>query len=169
MNNSIFLLATSSLMAACGTTDIPTNISGGETPASRPPTSPVEPRNDANNKRPSSSDATSAAGETTTQNHNGTANSGSPPPPSNAQPDAQADVQCLSINSCSPYAILAVTQSDIEATKSVLGDKYEMSEVHACAGLDNCAAAEGPLNWVEVSQLECSQKGGFLIATNQDG
>lgn len=169
MNNSIFLLATSALMAACGTTDKTTNISGGESPASLAPTSPVEPRNDANNQRPSNSNPTSAAGEASTQNPNGTANSGAPASPSNGQPDAQADVQCFGINSCSPYAMCAVTQADIEVTKSVFGDKYAMSEVHACAGLGKCAAAEGQLNWVKVSQQECSQKGGFLIATNEDG
>jgi hypothetical protein len=169
MNNSVFLLATSALMAACGTTDKTPNTSAAESPVSLAPTTPVTVGRDSNNQNKTNPKPSTTSGEGSAPTPDRTANSGTATPPTNGQPDALADVQCFGINSCSPYAMCAVTQADIEATKNVFGDKYAMSEVHACAGLGRCAAAEGQLNWVKVSQQECGERGGFLIVTNDNG
>lgn len=82
---------------------------------------------------------------------------------------SQELVRCFGINSCAAYAKCAVTAADVEATKEKFGDKFAATELHECSGLATCAAEGGQLNWVQVSQQECSDKSGFLIETNAEG
>jgi hypothetical protein len=89
--------------------------------------------------------------------------------PAASSGDQQQVVRCFGINSCAAYAKCAVTAADVEATKEKFGDKFAASELHECSGLAKCAASGGQLNWVQVSQQECGEKGGFLIETAADG
>ncbi|MEN9811087.1 MAG: hypothetical protein RLZZ488_2654 [Pseudomonadota bacterium] len=89
--------------------------------------------------------------------------------PAASTSDQQQVVRCFGINSCAAYAKCAVTAADIDATKEKFGDKFASSELHECSGLAKCAASGGQLNWVQVSQQECGEKGGFLIETAADG
>lgn len=118
MQKGLGLLATTALLAACGTKNTPNNDSGKQ--------------------------ADNATGQTDV-------------------------VRCYGINGCNSYAQCAVTAADLEATKSVFGDKFASTELHECKGLAKCAAEKGQLNWVQVSRQECGSKGGFLIDTKADG
>lgn len=89
--------------------------------------------------------------------------------PAASSSDQQQLVRCFGIDSCASYAKCALTAADVDATKEKFGDKFAASDLHECSGLAKCAASGGQLNWVQVSQQECGEKGGFLIETAADG
>jgi len=164
MQSKISVIATAALFAACGNQNGSKAgpVSGSQ--ANVPGTELPQKQTELANELPS------PQSETTPPNASKPANEGaSAGEVTSPSADADKDVQCFGINSCSPYAQCAVTAADIEATKKVFGEKYANSEVHACAGLGKCAAQEGQLNWMQVSQQECADAGGFLINTDSDG
>jgi hypothetical protein len=169
MNNKVFILASTALLAACGTSNETTKNSDGQRSSGLAPSVPENAGQTKTNPDSNQPQAKAGSANSSPTTSNGQSGAGTPSDPVGGQTDALADVQCFGINSCSPYAMCAVTAADVEATKSVFGNKFAASEVHACAGLGKCAAAQGQLNWVQVSQQECGQQGGFLIVSDNDG
>lgn len=162
MHNKLSMLATAALLSACGSQNASQKAAVGEN--NRPEPKAEVPQVQADPASKLSPEQQGSSSGTNSGSTSGNASLGN-----DNKPNVDADVQCFGINSCSPYAKCAVTSADIEATKKVFGEKYAKSEVHACAGLGKCAAQEGQLNWVQVSQKECTEAGGFLIKTGPAG
>ncbi len=162
MQNKLSMLAAAALLSACGSQNATREIAAGEN--NRPEPKAEVPQVQAGSAPNLTTEQQGSSSRANSGSTNGNASLGN-----DNKPNVDADVQCFGINSCSPYAKCAVTSADIEATKKVFGERFAQSEVHACAGLGKCAAQEGQLNWVQVSQKECTEAGGFLIKTNPAG
>jgi hypothetical protein len=80
----------------------------------------------------------------------------------------KGEVKCWGINGCGSEAKCAVTAQDLDAFKTLLGEKdyaakYGKSTVHGCAGKAECGGAHGRLNWRMAAPGDCKAKGGFLV------
>lgn len=91
----------------------------------------------------------------------------SSPPPAHSEEKA-GEVKCYGINGCGSHAKCSVTAEDLEAVKTLLGEKaykekFGSSEVHACGSHAKCGASSQILNWVPTSRDQCHEEGGYLI------
>jgi len=82
--------------------------------------------------------------------------------------ETRTEVRCYGINSCGSHAKCGIKQDDLDAVKTLLGEKeytrqFGKSEVHTCGSHAKCGASFGILNWVPTTPGECSAKGGLLI------
>jgi hypothetical protein len=77
------------------------------------------------------------------------------------------EVKCYGINSCGSHSKCGVSQGDLDAVKTLLGDEYDSqfgkSEVHTCGSHAKCGASSGILNWTLTSPEDCKDHGGILI------
>ena len=82
--------------------------------------------------------------------------------------EKKGDVNCFGINGCGKSAKCSVTDADIKAFRTLLGDKeYESkfgkTETHSCGSTAKCGAASKILNWVPVSPEKCKGEGGYVV------
>ena len=82
--------------------------------------------------------------------------------------DKADEVKCYGINGCGSHAKCAVSAADIEAVRTLLGQKefksrFGKSEVHSCGAHAKCGSGAQILNWVPTSASECKAQGGILI------
>lgn len=89
--------------------------------------------------------------------------------PGSGDANASSLVRCFGVNSCKGMSKCAVTQEEIEATRTMFGDKFAKTELHDCSGTGSCAGKDGQLAWVQISQKECFEKSGFLIVDDETG
>jgi hypothetical protein len=85
-----------------------------------------------------------------------------------AADEKKGDVKCYGVNSCGSSAKCAVTDADLKAFRTLLGDKeYEAkwgkSETHACAGSAKCGAMAKILNWMPTTAEKCKSDGGYVV------
>ena len=89
-------------------------------------------------------------------------------PASSAAKDSKDDVKCYGINGCGSHSKCAVSTDDLNAFKTLLGEKeyaakFGSSEAHACGVHAKCGAASQILNWVPTSRTECKAQGGYVV------
>ena len=82
--------------------------------------------------------------------------------------DRADDVKCWGVNGCGSHAKCSVKADDLQAFKTLLGDKeygarFGKSEVHSCGSHAKCGASSSILNWVPTSADECKAKGGYVV------
>ena len=87
--------------------------------------------------------------------------------------DKPGDVKCYGINGCGSHAKCSVSTADIEAVRTLLGQKeftsrFAKSEAHSCASHAKCGSGSGILNWVPTAAAECTAQGGILIEEGKD-
>lgn len=78
------------------------------------------------------------------------------------------ELKCYGINGCGSHAKCSVTEKDLAAVKSLLGEKeyakrFGKSQVHGCGSHAKCGASAHILNWVPTAGTECKDQGGILI------
>jgi len=78
------------------------------------------------------------------------------------------DVKCFGINGCGAHAKCSVSDADLKAFRTLLGDKeygirFGKSEAHSCGSHAKCGASSKILNWVPTSLQECKDKGGYVV------
>jgi len=88
--------------------------------------------------------------------------------PANAPAQEPGEVKCYGINGCGSHASCAVSDADIKAVRSFLGDRefgrqFGRSEAHSCGAHAKCGASSQILNWVSASEGTCQAEGGILI------
>ena len=77
---------------------------------------------------------------------------------------AAGEEKCYGINSCKGTGKCGIGKSEVEATKTVFGERFAKSAVHDCSGSNTCGASVGQLNFISVPKGKCiSEKKGFLI------
>jgi len=91
-------------------------------------------------------------------------------PPETQGADKSDEVRCWGVNGCGHSAKCSVKQDDLDAVKTLLGEKsyaakFGKSEVHSCGSHAKCGASSQILNWTPTPAGECSDKGGILIET----
>lgn len=91
----------------------------------------------------------------------------SAPPASSAEKKAD-DVKCWGINGCGSHAKCAVSEADLQAVRTLLGDKdytarFGKSETHSCGSHAKCGASSQILNWVPTRAESCKAEGGYLV------
>jgi len=82
--------------------------------------------------------------------------------------DKPGEVKCYGINGCGSHAKCAVSAADIEAVRTLLGQKdfksrFGKSEAHSCGSHAKCGSGAQILNWVNAGAGECKTQGGILI------
>jgi len=82
--------------------------------------------------------------------------------------DNPGDVKCWGINGCGSHAKCSVTDGDLKAFRTLLGDKefksrFGKSEVHACGSHAKCGASSKIINWVPTSLEECKAQDGYIV------
>jgi len=87
--------------------------------------------------------------------------------------DKPGEVKCYGINGCGSHAKCAVSAADIEAVRTLLGQKeftsrFGKSEVHSCGSHAKCGSGAQILNWVPTSLGECKTQGGLLVEEGKD-
>jgi hypothetical protein len=83
------------------------------------------------------------------------------------------EVKCYGVNSCGHHSKCSVGADDLDAFKTLLGEKdyaakFGKSEAHACGSHAKCGASSQILNWNTTTGGECHDKGGFVVET-KDG
>ena len=78
------------------------------------------------------------------------------------------EVKCYGINGCGSHAKCSVSAADIEAVRTLLGEKdftsrFGKSESHSCGAHAKCGSGSQILNWVPTKAGECKAQGGILI------
>lgn len=87
--------------------------------------------------------------------------------------DKAGEVKCYGINGCGAHAKCAVSAADIEAVRTLLGEKeftsrFGKSEAHSCGAHAKCGGSSQILNWVPTKAGECKAQGGILIEEGKD-
>jgi ABC-type proline/glycine betaine transport system substrate-binding protein len=87
--------------------------------------------------------------------------------------EAKGEVKCYGVNACGSQAKCGITAADLEAVKTLLGEKeyaqrFGKSAVHSCGSHAKCGAAAQILNWMPTSAADCKAKGGLLIEEGAD-
>ena len=78
------------------------------------------------------------------------------------------EVRCFGINGCGSHAKCGVTDADLKAFRTLLGDKeYESkfgkSETHTCGSTAKCGASSKILNWMPTAAAKCKTDGGYVV------
>lgn len=82
--------------------------------------------------------------------------------------EKKGDVKCWGINGCGSHAKCSVTDADLKAFQTLLGekefaDRFGKSETHSCGSHAKCGASSKIINWTPTSAAECKDKGGYLV------
>ena len=78
------------------------------------------------------------------------------------------EVKCWGVNSCGSHAKCSVTDADLKAFQTLLGekdfkDKFGKSETHSCGSHAKCGASSKIINWTPTSTAECKAQGGYIV------
>jgi hypothetical protein len=87
--------------------------------------------------------------------------------PGNAE-EQKTDVKCWGVNGCGSHAKCSVSDADLKAFQTLLGekefkDKFGKSEVHSCGSHAKCGASSKIINWTPTSAAECKAQGGYIV------
>lgn len=88
--------------------------------------------------------------------------------PAQAQDEKAVETKCYGINGCASHAKCSVSQADLDAAKTLLGEKvyasrFGKSQVHGCGSHAKCGASSRILNWTPTAAGACKAKGGIVI------
>ena len=88
--------------------------------------------------------------------------------PTQAQENNTADVKCFGVNSCKAHAGCSVTDEQVAAVKSLLGDKsfkerFGKTRTHSCGAHASCGASSKFLNWTSISEDSCKEQSGYVV------
>ena len=83
------------------------------------------------------------------------------------------EVKCWGVNSCGSHAKCSVTDADLKAFQTLLGeqafaDKFGKSETHSCGSHAKCGASSKIINWSPTTAAECKDKGGYIVEEGAD-
>jgi hypothetical protein len=83
------------------------------------------------------------------------------------------EVKCWGVNSCGSHAKCSVTDADLKAFQTLLGeqafkDKFGKSETHSCGSHAKCGAASKIINWTPTTAAECKAQGGYIVEEGAD-
>jgi len=83
-----------------------------------------------------------------------------------------AEVKCWGVNSCGSHAGCSVTDADVAAAKTLVGEKeyatkFSKTETHSCASHAKCGASSKILNWTKTAPAACHDKGGMVIEESE--
>ena len=86
----------------------------------------------------------------------------------NAEEKKADDGKCWGINGCGSHAKCAVSEAELKAVRTLLGDqefqsRFGKSEVHSCGSHAKCGASSQILNWVPATRDKCKAEGGYLV------
>lgn len=89
-------------------------------------------------------------------------------PPASSEQKKADDVKCWGINGCGSHAKCAVSDADLKAVRSLLGDqefqsRFGKSELHSCGSHAKCGASSQILNWTTATPEACKAEGGYLV------
>jgi hypothetical protein len=82
--------------------------------------------------------------------------------------DKKDEVKCWGVNGCGSHAKCSVSDADIKAFQTLLGDKefqdkFGKTETHSCGSHAKCGASSKIMNWAPTSASDCKAKGGYLV------
>lgn len=83
------------------------------------------------------------------------------------------EVKCWGVNSCGSHAKCSVSDADLKAFQTLLGDqafqeKFGKSETHSCGSHAKCGASSKIINWSPTTAAECKDKGGYVVEEGAD-
>ena len=84
------------------------------------------------------------------------------------------EVKCWGVNADKSTAKCGVSESDVKAFKTLLGDKdYEerfgKTSLHSCGSSAKCGTSGQVLNWMPLDAAECKAKAGYLVEEEGTG
>jgi hypothetical protein len=94
------------------------------------------------------------------------------PGPSMAE-EKKDEVKCWGVNGCGSHAKCSVTDADIKAFQTLLGDKefqerFGKTETHSCGSHAKCGASSKIMNWMPTSAADCKAKSGYIVEEGAD-
>ena len=97
----------------------------------------------------------------------------SAPAPGAADDAKKDEVKCWGVNGCGSHAKCSVTDADLKAFQTLLGEKdfaerFGKSETHSCGSHAKCGASSKIINWTPTSAAECKAKGGYIVEEGAD-
>jgi hypothetical protein len=95
-------------------------------------------------------------------------------PHTQAAEEKKTTVHCWGVNSCGSHAKCSVSEADVKAFRTLLGDKeYEerfgKTTLHGCGSSAKCGASSKILNWTPLEPAECKAKNGYLVEEEGTG
>lgn len=94
-------------------------------------------------------------------------------PAPGAADEKKDEVKCWGVNSCGSHAKCSVTDADLKAFQTLLGeqafaDKFGKSETHSCGSHAKCGASSKIINWTPTTAAECKAQGGYVVEEGAD-